>query len=164
MADDLYLHFHPYPTATALMDALNARFNTSSMASRMVLFRKYVEHRMPEDAPINHHILEMGVMAHDLQTAGVPVPDEMQAVVLMNSLPESWEDVVGGLIVHMNTEDLTLVNVSKRLGIMGDLKEWRARENEASTDKKSKKGLRGNCYTCGRPGHCQADCPNSELF
>lgn len=92
--DYLYKDYHGYETAKSIMDGLTRLFTRPSMGKRINLFRRYMNHRMEEGKSVNQHIIEMIGKARDLEWAGVKLPEELQAVVLLESLPESWDDVV----------------------------------------------------------------------
>lgn len=81
--------------------------------------------------------------------------------MLMNSLPESWNDTISGLLVQMNQEELSLKNVSDRVRTMG---EWKAFFKKREDNKKNQKGIKGNCYGCGKAGHYVYDCPYKVLI
>lgn len=50
------------------------------------------------------HILEMGAIVWELNRAVIVVPDEIQAVVLVNSLPRSWDDMILMITMRINKE------------------------------------------------------------
>nr|GMD64357.1 Zinc finger, CCHC-type [Ipomoea batatas] len=119
-----YLHL---PTAKSIMDALDNRFNSANVNRKMNLFRCYRNHKMEPHMPINKHIFRMRAMAKELECAGVNVPDEMQAVLLLNSMPEDWcEDVERvQLGSHGCLEELSLHNATLRLRIASDARKLR---------------------------------------
>ncbi|KAM7496423.1 hypothetical protein LguiA_020837 [Lonicera macranthoides] len=169
MEDNLFLSFHNHPTAKSLMDSLDFFFNSPSLARQMVMFEKYVGYRMSDETNVRNHIAKLGGIAMELDKVGIEVPNEMQAVVLMESLPDSWENDVRLVTVNLDTDKedgLKLDNVSERLRVAGDIRAlFRAKDDRGQTstnynsNRKPKRAFRGNCYSCGRPGHCQSDCP-----
>ncbi|KAL3530916.1 hypothetical protein ACH5RR_010238 [Cinchona calisaya] len=131
---DLFLSFHDYPTAKTLMDDLEECFNSPSTARKLVLLTKYMNHRMSDDIPIVDHTLKMDNMAWKMVTAGIKTPEEMQAVVLMDSLPESWDDTLVRLTVNMSMDEgngLNLDNVRRRVTDAGQWKEFMAHKDGA---------------------------------
>ncbi|KAF8397244.1 hypothetical protein HHK36_016154 [Tetracentron sinense] len=124
---------------------------------------KYSQYKMSEETHITKHILEMEVMARELEMAGMVVSDDMRSVCLMNSLAESWEPV-SDRIMNMKDVELTVDIVISQLRIEGEYRESISRghdERDASM-KKHKKGFKGCCYACGKHGHCQSDCPDNR--
>ncbi|XP_010264577.1 PREDICTED: uncharacterized protein LOC104602546 [Nelumbo nucifera] len=165
MDDKMFGFSNGYKTTEAMMDALTKLFDTNSLPHRMSLLRKYTQHKMSEETNINDHLIEMGSMVVELERAGLPVPEAMQVAILMNSLPESWQSVMG-LIMLMKPDEWSLNSVSRHLGVAGDLMAWKSRnggEDETSNKKQRKEGgFKGNCFSCGKRGHCQSDCPNKD--
>lgn len=51
-------------------------------------------YRMSDETNVRNHIAKLGGMAMELDKVGIEVPNEMQAFVLMESLPDSWENDV----------------------------------------------------------------------
>nr|GMD69249.1 Zinc finger, CCHC-type [Ipomoea batatas] len=146
-----YLHL---PTAKSIMDALENSFN-SAVVRKMYLFRCYRNHKMEPHMPINKHIFRMRAMATALQCAGIRVPDEMQAVLLLNSVPEDWcEDVERvQLGPHGCLEELSLHNATLRLRIASDARKLKNYANN--------KGFKLVCNICGNKGHRKRDCPEA---
>lgn len=109
--------------------------------------------------PINKHIFRMRAMAKALECAGINVPDEMQAVLLLNSVPEDWcEDVERAQLGSRGCEeDLSLRNASLRLRIASD-----ARKLKDYVNNESKKGFKLVCSICGNKGHRKCDCPEGK--
>ena len=46
---------------------------------------------MNEGASVNEHINKLSVLAEELKIAGYPFQEEVQVMVVLNSLPYSWE-------------------------------------------------------------------------
>lgn len=76
---------------------------------------------MAEGKSVNEHILEMGSMVYGLESEGVKVSEELQAVMLMNSLPESWADMntdldgSNGMVLDRVTKKLTEIGAWKNM-------------------------------------------------
>lgn len=164
--DALIISFKHQETAKSLMDALTSYFTKPSMSKRMTLLRRYVTHKMSDDTSAQEHVLTMINLAMDLKMEGVEIPDELQAVFLMNSLPDSWQDSMFGMIMNIDKDEkgLSLRNVIDKVRTTGSWKEiFRARDrdevksNSGSSSRSFK--FRGKCYGCGEVGHRQADCP-----
>lgn len=100
---------------------------------------------MSERDNINRHIFEMRALARKLEMEGIGVSDEIQAVVLVSSLPDSWADVVERLIVNGDKEgDLSLDRVCWKLMVASEVRRWR----EGDDDRDPNKGLKKICYYC----------------
>lgn len=87
---------------------------------------------------------------------------EFQAAAFMNSLPGSWKST-SEIIESVNGE-LGLIELLGLLNLHGDLKDRSIKEVESGKKQQGPRGrnrrFRGNCYSCGRRGHCQSDCPD----
>lgn len=115
---------------------------------------------MGKGKSVNQHILEMGCMAFELECEGVKVPEELQAVMLMNNLLDSWCDTIGGLIVNMESngsDGLGLDKVGRRLRDMGDEKKIMENTMSYSSKGRAAKRFNRNCFNCGRVGRRSAD-------
>lgn len=117
---------------------------------------------MAEDKSVNEHILEMGSMAYDLECEGLKIPDEVQAVMLMNSVPDSWDEMMIPVRLNMDLDksgdpDMGLDRVSSRLRAIGVSKEsFRRREEDDA--KQRRPHFNGHCHSLGEYGHHRAHC------
>lgn len=129
-----------------------------------------MNNHMSDDTPIMDHIDNMGVMARKLEIAGVNIPNEMQSVVLVNSLPESWGDTLTVLNMTMIDKEngLNLDSVRKRVRDFGQMRKLMAQADDSlihdNGNRNNKRAHRGTCYSCGTPGHYQSDCPDQGVF
>ncbi|XP_031271827.1 uncharacterized protein LOC116130227 isoform X2 [Pistacia vera] len=171
LSEGLYMSYHRHSTAKSLLDALTSFFTKPSMSRRMTALRRYVTHKMSDDTSAHEHVLKMSELAMELKLEGVDIPDELEAVFLMNSLPDSWEDSIFGMILNIDSDEkgLSMNNVRDIVRATGSCKEFfRARDRD---EVKSISGssswsfkFRGKCYGCGEAGHRQADCPYEDAL
>lgn len=166
-------HYERHDSAKSLLDALTSASTQPSMTRRMILLRQYLGRKMFDEMPVREHVLNMRAMAKELELEleGVKIPDEFQAVVLINSLPDSWEDAVERMVVSIDSDakELSLEDVEDKVRAIGGWKEYRKASPEdydddddgARSAKSSRRGsLRGNCHGCGEFGHRKSNCPN----
>ncbi|KAK8662667.1 hypothetical protein V6N13_024558 [Hibiscus sabdariffa] len=115
---------------------------------------------MQEGSSITQHIIKMNAMAKELELEGVNLPKELLSVVLLESLPESRDDVVTSITMDLGKDEeaLRLDNICIRLMNARDVNElFKSRDNDESS---SRVGFNGSCYNCGESGHRISDCPN----
>ncbi|XP_062018184.1 uncharacterized protein LOC133734579 [Rosa rugosa] len=163
--DHVYMCYETHETAKSLMDALTATYTQPSMTKRMYKLRNYVGHKMAEGKSVHEHIMEMGSMAYDLQCEGLKIPEEVQAVMLMNSVPESWDEMMTVVRLNMDFDkskssgepDFGLHKVSSRLREIGALKKLYRRQEEEEA-KQRRPHFNGHCHTCGEYGHHRNHC------
>ncbi|GFZ09180.1 cytochrome P450, family 716, subfamily A, polypeptide 1 [Actinidia rufa] len=137
-------------------------------------------------APMAEHKSEFQSLVNQLTSVDLQFDDEMQALLLLSSLPESWETLVVSLSNSAPNGKLTtsmvmdaLFNEEARRREMGsiDQSESQALVSEGSKEKRprSRKGhhrgtrkgrwrsqARGRtvrCFYCNQEGHIKRDCP-----
>ncbi|PIA32400.1 hypothetical protein AQUCO_04500184v1 [Aquilegia coerulea] len=177
-------HFHifdqMYKTAKDLMEGITKMFKNTSLAHRLFLFKKYKDCKFDVDEGIEimDHVLRMEVMVRDLEEAGMKVPEVMQVVVLIKSLPESWEKAVNRFMM-MNDKDMNYGELVRVLRIEGEWRKWKSRDEEvedADDDDEEeeeeeeelrrghgggkKKVFKSGRYNCGGDEHYASDWHN----
>ena len=55
------------------------------------LVNRFLSTKMNEGASVNEHINKLSVLGEELKIAGYPFQEEVQVMVVLNSLPNSWE-------------------------------------------------------------------------
>ncbi|CAI9107021.1 OLC1v1006287C1 [Oldenlandia corymbosa var. corymbosa] len=172
MEDDVFLSFYDYPTAKSLMAAVEAFFNSASAAQKLVRLKRYMSHYMSDETPTMNHLRDTDVLLSKLRSSGMDIPSEMRSVVLMNSLPGSWDQIASALEMKLSTDKengWSYDNVWKEVRDAGQFKELLEKNqaddsvshDNAIDGRKNKRVLRGKCYSCGRSGHYQSHCPIS---
>ncbi|GMI88899.1 hypothetical protein HRI_002559200 [Hibiscus trionum] len=123
--EHLYMSYHKHETAKSLMDALTTAFTRHSAANRFRLLRRYKDYKMQEGTSIAQHIVEMNAMAKELELEGLNLPKELHSVALLESLPESWDDVVASITMDLGKDEEALRsdNICMKLMNAGDVKE-----------------------------------------
>ena len=62
--------------------------------NKAFLFRKLVNSKYKEGTPIAKHLNEIKSIVNQLAAMKITFDDELQALLLLSSLPESWETLV----------------------------------------------------------------------
>ena len=69
--------------------------------NKMYLMRRSFNLQMSEGGSVVDHIIELNMIVSQLSSVDINFKDEIKALILMSSLPESWDTVVAAA-VHEN--------------------------------------------------------------
>ena len=89
-------------------------YMTKSLANRLYIKRKMFSLKMIEEASLNEHIDEFNKVCDELETIDEGLSDESKALLLISSLPKSYEHFVNALLYGRQT--LSLEEVKSALG------------------------------------------------
>ena len=73
---------------------LESLYDRKSATNKAFLFKKLVHLKYRENSPIAEHLNEMNNLINQLASMKIAFDDELQALMLLSSLPESWETLV----------------------------------------------------------------------
>uniref|UniRef100_A0A8R7JZ37 CCHC-type domain-containing protein n=1 Tax=Triticum urartu TaxID=4572 RepID=A0A8R7JZ37_TRIUA len=90
MTDSLAAEYESDGTACGIMLRLEQDFGEVSLVKVLSLVNKFLTSKMG-DKTVNEHFNKLCVLAEELKTAGYPFQEEVQVMVVLNSLPPSWE-------------------------------------------------------------------------
>ncbi|VFQ84128.1 unnamed protein product [Cuscuta campestris] len=77
-------------TAKGIMDALSNMYEKPSAANKVFLIRELVNTRMREGTSVTEHINKLNSILSRLASVGIKFDYEVQALLLLSSLPDSW--------------------------------------------------------------------------
>ncbi|KAH9679593.1 hypothetical protein KPL71_026196 [Citrus sinensis] len=165
-------------TASGLWAKLEEIFLKKSMAKRLYIKRKLYTFSIKEGTIMKDHLDELNKLILDFENVIIILDDEDMALILLSSLPDTYEHFVDTLLCGRQT--LTLKDVknaleSKDLKMRADGKDHSARDGlvaKAKTEKKvnkdkknknqkektDKKKKKRKCYLCQKEGHYIKDC------
>ncbi|GKA89306.1 retrovirus-related pol polyprotein from transposon TNT 1-94 [Tanacetum coccineum] len=157
---------------------LNKKAHSASLANKLYLKKKLYTFSMPAGRKISEHIDEFNKIVLDLANIEVTFEDEDLALLLLTSLPESYEHFVDTLLY--GREALTLEDVmatlnskeikerSKAKGddgeglyVMGRTGRRDSRQSREKSRSKSRGG-RLKCYICQSEDHLKRNCPKNN--
>ncbi|GMP68924.1 hypothetical protein CsSME_00028367 [Camellia sinensis var. sinensis] len=69
-------------------------YQLKTARNKALVMRRLVNLKLKNDVPVTEHTSEFKNLMNQLATVKMPLDDEMQAVLLFNSLPDSWETLV----------------------------------------------------------------------
>lgn len=77
-----------------LMEALSSMYEKLSTSNKIHLMRRLFNLRMKAGALKTHHLNELNTITTQLSTLGIKFDDEVRTLILISSLPKSWNVVV----------------------------------------------------------------------
>ena len=150
---------------------LESLYMTKSLANRLYIKKRMFTLRMVEGSFLEEHIDEFNKVCDTLETIDAAFDDEGQALLLISSLPTSYENLVDALMYGRQT--LTLDEVKSALNTR-ELQEKQTHLEKSmserltakfKTDKKNKQGNQKNknknlkCFQCHKEGHFKKRLP-----
>ncbi|VFQ60150.1 unnamed protein product [Cuscuta campestris] len=94
-------------TAKGIMDALSNMYEKPSAANKVFLIRELVNTRMKEDTSVTEHINKLNSILARLLSVGIKFDDEVQALLLLSSLPDSWSGTVTAVTGSVGPDGFT---------------------------------------------------------
>ncbi|KHN08937.1 Retrovirus-related Pol polyprotein from transposon TNT 1-94, partial [Glycine soja] len=93
-------------TTTGLMKALSDMYEKPSAANKVYLMRRLFNLKMGEGISVTDHINEFNTILAQLESVQIKFEDEVKALILLSSLPDSWAATVTA--VSSSTRENTL--------------------------------------------------------
>ncbi|KAE8675966.1 hypothetical protein F3Y22_tig00111640pilonHSYRG00200 [Hibiscus syriacus] len=81
-------------TMAGLMAALTSMYEKSSASNKVHLMRRLFNLRMTEGASVAQHMNELNTITTQLSFVEIEFDDEVRALILLSSLPDSWNATV----------------------------------------------------------------------
>lgn len=160
---------------------LEALYMTNSLATRLYLKKKLYTFYMGSGKKISEHIDDFNKLIGDLANIEIDIEDEDQALILLTSLPPSFDTFVETLLYRRETltlEDVLSTLNSRELKKRGDVMDEtgdglvvRGRPEQRGKSKgrgmsRSKSRGKGTyklkCYICYSEDHLRKDCPKKN--
>ncbi|KAH9684927.1 hypothetical protein KPL70_013734 [Citrus sinensis] len=165
-------------TVAGLWTKLENLYMTKSLANRLYIKKKMFSLRMIKGSSLDEHIDEFNKVCNALETIDEGLSDESKALLLISSLPKSYEHFVDALLY--GGQSLSLEEVKSALGTK------KLKDKQEKTDSESGEGLmaRGKpkkregkrkkqgrskskqkqlkCFHCHKEGHFKRDCPERK--
>ena len=166
-------------TALSLWNRLETLYLTKTLSTRLFLKTRFFSFRMGEGQKLHDHIDDFTKLCLDLENIDSKYDDEDKAVILLHSLPKTYETFVD--ILKHGRENLSLDDVigalnSKELqqkvevnsspgdalaaGSRPEKGDQRNRGRGRSKSKNSRRSVR--CFLCHEEGHIKKNCPNKK--
>ena len=168
-------------TTAGLMAALSSMYEKPSASNKVHLMRRLFNLRMAEGASVAQHLNELNTITTQLSSVEIEFDDEVRALILLSSLPDSWNATVTAVSSSSGNSKLKFDDV-RDLVLSEEIRrresgetsnssalhtESRGRTSERNSNRGRSKSRRGksrwgrkdfNCYNCGKKGHFKKDC------
>ena len=94
MAKNVAYNVMKETTTYGLIKALSNMYEKSSASNKVYLIRQLVNTKMNEGASVTDHVNEFNTILSRLVSVDIKFDDEIQALLLLSSLSESWSGTV----------------------------------------------------------------------
>ncbi|GJV87367.1 hypothetical protein Tco_1531305 [Tanacetum coccineum] len=86
-------------------------YKKPSASNKVFLIRQLVNTKMNEGASVADHVNEFNSILSRLMSVDIKLDDEVQALLLLSSLPESWSDTVTAVSGSTESTKLKFDNI-----------------------------------------------------
>ena len=176
LGDEILRKIVDEETAVGLWPKLESRYMTKSLKNRLYMKQRLYTIRMKEGTPVSDHLDEFNRIAIDLKNVECKVEDEDQALILLCSLPPSFEHFVDTMLYGLGRDSISIDDVKDALNSKelkkkvsenwgdnqadGLIARSRSNENGSSSngEKSRSKSRSGKCHYCKKEGHWKKEC------
>ena len=138
VTDEVLREIVDQTTTMGLWDKLSEIYQNSSLTNRLYQKQRLYTLRMSEGTPVKDHLDTFNRVILDLQGLGVKIDEEDQALILLCSLPNSYENFVDTMLYGRTTIS---VNDVKDSILSKELK-----KQVSGADESSGSGLRAQAH------------------
>ncbi|KAJ4703293.1 Retrovirus-related Pol polyprotein from transposon TNT 1-94 [Melia azedarach] len=181
LADNIITEVAEEETAQGLWVKLEGLYMTKSLTNKLLLKQRLFSLRMQEGMPLRDHLDQLNTILLELRNIDVKVEDEDAALILLVSLPLSYENFVQSFIVGKDTVSLEEVRSSlhtrelrhkatgtgadnQAAGLVASRSYGHGNSGKKKFKKPVSKGPKPNdvCNYCKEKGHWKSDCPKKK--
>ena len=181
LADDVITEVAGEETAAGLWVKLESLYMTKSLTNKLLLKQRLFGLRMQEGTPLREHLDQLNTILLELRNIDVKIEDEDAALILLVSLPLSYENFVQSFIGGKDTVTLEEVrsalhsrelrhkaagNVTdnQAAGLVVSSGKGKLGKKKSGNKKQFSKGPKPDdvCNYCKEKGHWKSDCPKKK--
>ncbi|KAM1149991.1 hypothetical protein ACFX2B_030215 [Malus domestica] len=170
--DSVFHHVSNETNAREFWTKLESLFEKKTPAKKAFLIKELVNVKYKDGLSLAEHLNNFQNIINQLATMKMTIEDELQALLLLGSLPDSWETFVVSINNSASNGVLTLDNVknnmlneeTKRKTSGTDSSQVFITENRGRSKSRGPRGhgwspsrsksrFRGTCHNCGKEGH-----------
>ena len=151
-------------------------YEATNAQGKVFMIRKVMNLKLSEGRSITQHLNDFEGLVTELAVSGMSLDDEMQACLLLGSLPDSWDTLVVSLsnsapngVVTMSMVKNRLLNEElRRRDIASTSSQALVTENRGRSKSRSPRHVKSGgrsksremrkCYHCGKEGHLKRNC------
>ena len=161
-------------TAADLWKKLEDLYTKKSLTKRLCTKKRLYTLQMEEASSLATHIDNFNRIILDLEDINMSLEDEDKAIILLSSLPPSYEHFVDTLLY--GRQSISMVDVKDSLSSKEVTKKAETKDGEGlmargrpkkRENNKKKKKFKSNdkvlkCFHCHKEGHFKRDCPDKK--
>ncbi|GJT06832.1 retrovirus-related pol polyprotein from transposon TNT 1-94 [Tanacetum coccineum] len=185
LADEVLSSIEKKKSAKDIWDHLARLYEARSLHNKIFLKRKLYALRMIESTSVTEHVNNLNTLFSQLTSLDCKIDPQERAEILLQSLPDSYDQVIINLTSNVLTDCLVFDDVAA--SILEEENRRNNREDRQTSSRqvealavtrggsmepgssgshnhaKSKKGKKKNfkCFKCGKHGHFKKDCRGS---
>lgn len=180
LSKDVAFNILKETSTKGIMEALSNMYEKPSAANKVFLIRELVNTRMREGSSVTVHINNLNSILSRHGSVGIKFEDEVQALLLLSSLPDSWSGTVTAVTSSAGSKELTFEGI--RDLILGEdvrrrnsgessseqLNAVRGRKNNRGSGSKNRRRSQSRtrndvtCWNCKEVGHFRNQCPKDK--
>ncbi|KAH9646574.1 hypothetical protein KPL70_024912 [Citrus sinensis] len=176
LADSVIRELAKEPNVADLWAKLESIYMKKSLANRLYIKKRMFTLKMPEGSSLDEHLDEFNKVCDTLETIDAAFSDEDKALLLISSLPKSYEHFADALMYRRQTLSLDEVKSTlstkelqgKQESLGNDSSEGltvkarpEGKKKKQGKNKEKQKNLR--CFLCHKEGHFKKDCPEKKF-
>ena len=181
LADNVLREVMGEKTADSLWTALEEKYSVKTLSNQLYQRKRLYTFKYSGEKPIRDHIDDFNRMITDVQAAGIAVEDIDQAMILLTSLPPSYDNFCDTIMYGrssitvktvkealMTKEQQKLASGSSADNPADGLFVTRGRSQERGSESRSKRRSKSKnhkslkCFHCHQPGHIRRNCPERK--
>ncbi|CAA0840400.1 Unknown protein, partial [Striga hermonthica] len=174
---NIFHHVATESKAHTLWNKIEQMYQRKTAQNKAFVIKKLVNLKYWDGKSVAEHLNEFQDMVNQLVTMDMKLDEELQALLLLSSLPDSWETLVVSLSNSAPEGKLTLTQVKDNMfneetrrkdsGASSSqtlVTETRRRSKSRGRSNKSRDKLQSQpnrkfkCYHCGEEGHIKRNC------